>query len=93
MLSFAYPEFLYLLDTHRGKVFVKELDYFCYVEEGLPKAYAEALYLYYRQRPSLKPPYDFADLEQAYEHYRKVSPEDRRHYWYYYDHTTIRYEK
>lgn len=75
------------------EVFVKELDYFCYVEEGLPKAYAEALYLYYRQHPSLTPPYDFADLEQAYEHYRKASPEDRRHYWYYYDHTTIRYEK
>lgn len=73
--------------------FLRELDYFCYIEPALPKAYKEALYLYYVQHADWKPPFDMSELEDAYKAYRSSPHRHRDTYWYYYDHTTIKFEK
>lgn len=74
-------------------VFAKELGYFCYVEPGLPRAYLEALFLYYAKHPEQEPPFDLSALGRDYQHYRLSPSAYGRSYWSYYDHTTIRYVK
>ena len=73
--------------------FAKELKSFCYVDSLLPKAYQEALYLYYKKHPVSQLPFDMTNLEVTYEKYQSSPEECWKNYWYYYDHMTIRYEK
>lgn len=72
--------------------FVKELNYFCYVESSLPRAYQEALFLYYVRHAEAEPPFDLSALGRDYQRYQLSPSTYRKTYWYYYDHTTIRYE-
>lgn len=73
--------------------FLKELNYFCYVEPALPKAYREALYLYALRHSDWNPPFDMSEMEEAYKAYRFSPCQYRDTYWYYYDHTTIDFKK
>lgn len=73
--------------------FVKEVNSYCYVDSLLPRAYQEALFLYYKKHPANQLPFNMTDLEVAYERYLASPEKYWRNYWYYYDHMTIRYEK
>lgn len=72
--------------------FVAELNYYCYVEPSLPRAYQEALFLYYAGHAELTPPFDLSAVGRDYQLYRLSPAAHQKTYWYYYDHTTIRFE-
>ncbi len=70
-------------------LFVDELSEFCYVDDSSPRAYLEALYLYYIYHPSAEKLLDMTAMEQIYRNYRLSPTNHQDTYWYYYDYTRI----